>query len=143
MLATAPITGDIIIHDERDPLLHSIEARRYEWHGGDLARVSYSYPWAGVPQGARPGDWLTIGPYRVRVIEDADFAQQYIVSREAAWRSWLRYQAVRHTPMVGLAYRRMILTLAIWRLADVREYTVPSWRDIRLAKRIRVWRASR
>ncbi len=79
---------------------------------------------------------LQIGPYKlIAVTGDIDMARGawlYVrADRFGALRAWL-YRATR---WIDLVYRRCIITLAVWGLADYSQYTVPTWRDIHALKR--------
>lgn len=107
---------------------------------------TYSYRWTGGPVGlmsrnvseiyAKPGDsefW--VGPFRVKILEQDSYQNLLTVVRQDYFLWRLVYLWHRYGILFDFAYRRFILTLAVWRLADYNPATVPTWRDIKLFRR--------
>jgi hypothetical protein len=77
---------------------------------------------------------VQFGPYRLLIMEDY-CAYDYIVYVRADKFGALRVAIYKATRVLDLFYRRMIVTLAVWNLAEFHEASIPSWRDIKIAKR--------
>lgn len=77
----------------------------------------------------RVGDRLTIGPYRVRVVEADLVMRSVVVVRDGPlFIGWLA--ASRAGRLADLACRRLIITAAVWGLAGYDAGRVPNWRDL-------------
>lgn len=75
------------------------------------------------------GGVLALGPYRLRRVETEDmFSCTFVREDYPLWR--LVVMLYKATRIFDLAYRRFILTLAVWRLASFSAQTVPSLSDI-------------
>lgn len=109
---------------------------RYEWVGGKVANIGIFELPDGINMENAQGRVFRLGDLRLRVVEVRYWHGGIYVMREspqAAAYAWWR-RAVR---LADLCYRRCIITLAVWRLADYHEAILPSWRDIRVVKRLR------
>lgn len=92
------------------------------------------YVLVGRLDDAKTGDVVKIGPFNLLVVErrwEIDGALCVRADRFGALRIWV-YRATR---WLDWAYRRCIITLAVWGLADYQQASIPSWRDIRALKR--------
>jgi hypothetical protein len=78
---------------------------------------------------------IQIGPYRLLKVEDAHFIEWALYVRKDKFGA-LRVALYKSTRLLDLIYRRLIITLAVWKLADFREATVPSWRDVKIVKKL-------
>lgn len=79
---------------------------------------------------------IQIGPYRLLKMESGVYWDYVLYVRKdkfGAFRVWF-YKSTR---LLDLIYRRLIITLAVWRLADYSQGFIPSWRDIRILKRLK------
>ena len=110
------------------------ERIEYEWVGGNVIRINGDFLNELDYGKLRIGDVIKIGPYRLRCIELnpwSDFAE--FMRADNPWslfRIWFR---TIHG-FIEMIYHRIIITLAVWRLADYQQYKEPSWRDIRWRK---------
>lgn len=109
--------------------LGNIEQVTYTWPAGShralVGAFDLRIDWFAL----RPGDQLTIGPYRVRVVETNFMMRSVVVVRDGPlWRAWLA--ASRAGRLADLVYRRLIITAAVWRLAHYDQGRVPTWRDL-------------
>jgi len=118
------------------------ERIEYEWQGGAEIWIARDL----LDSGEFGRDWaktgkLQIGPYRLRLIEQDRLRNDALFIREdyPFWRLVVAWHKYNRVP--DLFYRRLIITLAVWRLARYREATIPTWRDVyildRLAQSIR------
>lgn len=126
MRADSQTYGTIIVHRTSSPL--GVESETFEWVGGPKAKVDLSV--IGEVMGSYnfgEGDSFEIGPYRLRIIEfryesrmadcvrmDYPFWWWFVFSHHAF--RWLR-----------IAKARLIITLAVWGLADYHPATIPSF----------------
>lgn len=77
---------------------------------------------------------LIIGPYHLLKLGDkfdVDAAEYVRADKLGS----IRVFFYRITRALDLIYRRLIITLAVWKLADYDPSRIPSWRNIRLLKR--------
>jgi hypothetical protein len=86
------------------------------------------------------GDVFTIGQYRLRVV-DVRHDLRLFVCMPDNLRGVLHQIAYQFLHIFDDVYRRTILTLYVWGLADFDEfrYSPPSWRDIKVIKRFNRW----
>lgn len=87
------------------------------------------------------GDIVEVGPYRLKVFERDDLffvgTYTYYLTRLDSPIANLRVTAYRLTRWLDLIYRRLIITAAVWKLADYHGGQIPSWRDLHIAKRFK------
>lgn len=109
---------------------------RMIWTGKGYERLNVDWWWDGPPvavarcelfdggkaRGGKlvPGERVVIGPYAVRILEYDFLCDSYLVRRVDQYRllGWwlgLRLRALRWLGMVG---ERVVLTLAVWGLAE-------------------------
>jgi hypothetical protein len=77
---------------------------------------------------------LILGPYRLKFVDyeyHSDVATYALKSPLGHVLAFF-YHATR---WLDLIYRRTIITLAVWRLAEFHNGYIPSWRDIKILKR--------
>jgi len=110
-------------------------------------RESETYRWAGrspyilvswdLISGMDEIGTITFGPYKLRKVKDK-FELNCILYINTSYPFWrlieLFYRASRWADLV---YRRLIITLAVWGLADYHQYCIPSWRDVKLFKKVK------
>ncbi|HUW11212.1 MAG TPA: hypothetical protein VM537_15890 [Anaerolineae bacterium] len=107
-----------------------IERISYEWEGGDVTTVD---PYiVGEYRGFEQIDdnRFRIGPYRLRKVEDEYSWISWTYLRERGLLTDFRVQWHKVGWRLELFYRRCILTLAVWRLAEYRANAYPYWRDV-------------
>ena len=110
-----------------------IERREYKWKGGPKCRVALDFMNDGLSDVYRDkNNVIVIGPYRLKII-DYDWARDQancIRLDYPFW--WVIVGWHRINRIADLAYRRFIVTLAVWNLAHFRQGAYPSWKDIKL-----------
>lgn len=80
------------------------------------------------------GDIFQVGPYKLKIFEYEPCREIYYLTRLDSPIGSLRATAYRLTRWLGLIYRRLIITAAVWKLADYHEAQIPSWQDLHIAK---------
>lgn len=134
---------------------HASITRHYHWEGNEFrdSVVLITYEWFGdprLPVYISSGDWnhefKNFGPLPWRLVKVGDSegwdpgGGTYI--RKDAPVLW-RFRAVwigRCLPWLRMVGRRIIQTLAVWRLASYEAGAIPTWRNIhcfrRMARRV-------
>lgn len=110
------------------------EAINYAWKGkspyvritGEL--VKRLGPYQPFPES------LEIGPYKLLLIEKEPWIDCALYVRSDRVGA-LRAALYRSTRLLDLIYRHLIITLAVWQLADFHQGYIPTWRDIKALKR--------
>jgi hypothetical protein len=109
------------------------ESITYEWEGkSPYVRASHGFLYDLVSDYCP--ETLQLGPYRLLKVEDEPWLDTVLYVRSDRFGA-LRVALYKSTRLLDLIYRRLIITLAVWRLADFHEATVPTWKDIRALKR--------
>jgi hypothetical protein len=131
-----PIHGTITATRHQGPL--GLEQAHYQWEGGRYARVRRSL--LGRDDGSvRVGEVVWAGPYRVRVIR-CDFMLDAVTVVPEEPRAWGDLLTSLTAQLIERVYRRLILTAAIWGLANCDPSTLPTWRDLHvIAWAVRQW----
>ena len=114
-----------------------IERIDYKFEDGPYVAISGCfYPeMAACPP--KIGDKLELGPYKFRVLE-IDILSDTVMAVQEKWPLWwIAVAWHRVNKLIDIFYRRMIVTLAVWRLADYHEATVPYIGDIHIVQRIK------
>ena len=126
------MAGFIIVNHEYD-LRGNLVRRDYEWEGDTITSIDINF----IDGEPKPGNVIEIGPYLVKIMEWEIWSNNVKVIRidKSFW--WLRYFWHRYNRSFDLAYRRFIITLAVWNLAVYDPATIPDWTDIKLIKRLR------
>lgn len=106
----------------------------------------YTYKWIGKSPYVKIG-WMFLrefdkdhkkeiqfGPYKLLKVDDEPWHDDVLFVRKDNL-SALRVALYKSTRLLDLIYRRLIITLAVWRLAEFHEMCIPSWRDIKIFKR--------
>ncbi len=126
--------GKLIATRHVNTVRNILERIDYEWQGGPVARVSGDL--ARELEYKPDSDVIRIGPYRLQVLERLYMYDAYLCVRKD-WPFWwliaLRHRLDRRAE---ITYRRLIVTLAVWGLADwpYGGAMLPSWRDIYAVK---------
>jgi len=129
--------GDMRVTRHGDVTRRGLERLTYEFEGGPYLAISGClYPEMGnyPPE---IGDKFELGPYKFRVIEHQIMSDAVIAIQEKWPLWWLAIAWHRSNKLLDIFYRRMIVTLAVWGLADYHEASVPHIGDIYIVQRIR------
>lgn len=122
--------------NQRVSVLGRIEAVTYNWIGkSPYVRISWDLTRYGDIKKINGEKEIQIGPYRLLQVDDWFYGDCWLYVRKNKF-GLLRVALYKSTRLLDLAYRRAIITLAIWRLADYGEGYIPSWRDIKIVKRL-------
>lgn len=113
-----------------------LERQEFEWRGKSRSvEVSNSILWdLNISQSEKE---IQIGPYRLVLLRRSGFSDTCLYIRKDYPLWWLLVFWHKAIPVLDLIYRRFIITLAVWNLADYNRAVIPTWRDIRLFKRLR------
>jgi hypothetical protein len=148
MLGTYPeATGELRVTRTEGPL----ESARYEWatvptYGrtevGDVFRIGMPFlqDFCGVRGDPMPGQVVTLGPYRLRLITGEDWNYMAVYAMHDGWKARAYALWYRAAKPLRRTYHRLILTAAVWGLARFQQYVEPSWRDLHIVRR---WRKGR
>ena len=120
--------GKLIVHRQMNTL-GVIEKIDYSWEGPPEVLISHDLL-CELNFTIDNHEKINIGPYRLRLIEN-DYWQgrsHYIRMDYPLW--WLRVLSYRMTRVFDLIYRRFILTLAVWGMADYNAAAIPHRKDI-------------
>ena len=128
--------------------LGGVERYGYEWIGGDVAKFSEQLLLDADPSEVRydefprrPGDKFEFGPFKLRVLESDSFWRWDVITaiRDRGIVTDLRCSWHRFGKLADIAYRRLVITLAVWRLAERNEGAIPTWRDVHALRRLADW----
>jgi hypothetical protein len=117
---------------QKQNALGKIEQYTYRWIGkSPYVRVSHSLlqHLAGSGNGAS----VQIGPYKLLKVGD-EFHIDCVLYVRSDKLAALRIALYKSTRLLDLVYRRLIVTLAVWNLADFHPAYIPSWRDVKILK---------
>ena len=76
---------------------------------------------------------VQFGPYKLMFVEYEYFSGVSVYVRSDKLGA-LRVVLYKSTRLLDLAYRRLIITLAVWGLAEFSPAKIPSWQDIKFLK---------
>jgi hypothetical protein len=111
------------------------ERREYDWQGGRVVCISRQV--LGHVSGYKPGmKVFSVGPFRLRVI-DEDYRRVYCVREGPA--GWALALWIATYKALDKVYRRLVITVAVWGLAQWNDATVPTWRDVHVLRRLAGW----
>jgi hypothetical protein len=134
------INGSIVIHRQLNQL-GDLERIDFEWEGGPVIGISFDlFSYCGKIQGLsgiNKNGVLKIGPYRLKFLEERGWEALgiFVRMRGLLWPLiFIKYKLIRP---LDLVYRRLIITLAVWGLAELREAVLPGWQDIYAVRKIR------
>ncbi len=114
------------------------EAVNHKWVGNSpYVHISLLTNWDyhGI-KSIRGEEEIQFGPYRLLKVDDGYFYGDFNLYVRKDKLGALRVMLYKSTRLLDLFYRRMIITLAVWKLADFSPVTVPSWRDIKIFKKV-------
>ena len=77
-------------------------------------------------------DSIQIGPYKLLLVEQMPDGNLYV---RADRFGKLRVFIYRMTRLFDLAYRRFLITLAVWNLAEYRQWEIPTWKDVKIFRK--------
>lgn len=106
-----------------------VERIEFSWEGGERVEVSYRLMQHKSVYITRRGNLLTIGPYRLRIIEGDPCRATYLCMRDG-WKAHLWWGAYRASHILETIYRRLIITAAVWGLGRYVDNAFPTWRDV-------------
>lgn len=116
----------------RSPL-GKIEAENHKWVGkSPYVHISLDLVRYGEISKIDGDKEIQVGPYRLLLV-DKYIGDYHLYVRKDRFGA-LRVALYKSTRLLDLIYRRLIITLAVWGLAEYHEMTVPTWRDIKLTK---------
>lgn len=115
------------------------ESTNYEWSGNspylyvDIRFIADLYPnklpmnsWDDIKE-------IQIGPYKLLQVDTSSMWNLLYVRKDKFGQ--LRVWLYKSTRMFDLIYRRMIITLAVWNLAEYSQACIPTWKDIKLFRK--------
>jgi hypothetical protein len=88
----------------------------------------------------RIGGILMLGALRLRIVDDDFYGSRHLVMLDG-WRARIRPHVFRVLRLADLAYRRLIVTAAVWGLADYSSALLPSYLDLHVVKRFKAMMA--
>ena len=131
--------SQIIVHNQYNHATYELESQWHEWRGDNplaLIQVMDDYADRDLKKRLEAGGIITLGDLRLRIVDVGErFANnQWVVARDG-WRArWYQYSR-QYTRSIDTFYRRLILTVAIWGLADYNRWNnvgeLPSWRHLK------------
>ena len=103
----------------------------WQWIGPPVAQINFRLldePW----RRHEVGDTFAVGPFRVQVTEYHPEGY-YVVRRLDKYRleSWLRAKRLTTSQTLSWVVQSIVLTLAIWGLAEWPHGEIPSWKHVR------------
>lgn len=106
------------------------EELTYRWQGGPLYRMDFR----NVNGFQMSGDIFSLGPYRLKKLNptDLDFYIDLVRMDYPFW--WWLVFVHRSSRILRIIWARIIITLAVWRLAKYQEAMIPSYKDIYLVE---------
>ncbi len=109
------------------------ESLTAEWDGkSPYTYISWRFLGDIVGIGGETNE-IQIGPYKLLRIEHDELSEKVLYVRKDKLGA-LRVALYKSTRLLDLIYRRLIVTLAVWRLAEFSIAVLPSWRDIKALK---------
>jgi hypothetical protein len=131
--------GFIEVNEIRD-FRGGVERREYRWSGGPIAFIHHEFLIRNNNDIKKTDDdVLVIGPFRAKIIDKELMMQWIKVVRQDYPLWWLIYLWHKYSVLFDMVYRRFIITLAVWRLADYNSMIVPTWKDIYAIRKLRAW----
>lgn len=112
--------------------LGRLERLEYEWCGNPITSVSLRVIYCGDALCLDGYKFIQIGPYKLKCIEEytGQFELRYIRYDYPLWFLYIFWH--KFNRVLDLFYRRCIITLAVWNLADFNAGAIPSIKDIYL-----------
>jgi hypothetical protein len=124
--------AQIISHRIYNPVTGNLERIEHGWDGKSH-RVYVSFERVGIV----PENIIKIGPYKLAILDDDLMRGAYYCRRIDNAFSWLPVFWHRINRVLDIAYRRFIVTLAIWNLAEYNGAVIPHANQIYLVQKVR------
>ncbi len=86
---------------------------------------------------------IRLGQYKLRLLDHNPIGDYYWYQLIKSPFSYILIFVFRIGIFLDMIYRRIILSLWIWGLADRDEWVSPSWRNIKLVKKLKEWKDKR
>ncbi len=114
----------------KNNILGAIESRTFKWVGG--SRTSLPLNAFREDYIKRSGDFVFIGPYRCIIVDQSYHSYELIrLDNEFAWLFVFLHIISKYLRIV---YSRLIITCAVWGLAEFHEGQIPSYLDLYVVK---------
>ena len=140
------VIGGTMLMTRHGDIRGGLERIDYEFENGPYLRITgrlmndivpdalmqFNHP---LKEGAR----ITVGPYKFRVLEYGFFDDVYLTIQDKWPLWWLAIAWHKINKLPDLFYRRLICTLAVWKLADYSDATVPYIGDVHLVQKVKKW----
>lgn len=140
-----PVADARIVATEHRDYSGGLEQLTYRWEGGEVVCISYCLcSKLGFDAKNRgPGDVFSIGPYRLRVVWTDPVPPYAVFAVRDGLGAWRRSVWYAISSRLESVYRRLIITAAVWGLAEYNAATIPTWRDLYVVKLVarRVFRS--
>ncbi len=107
-----------------------VEMNNYKWVGtSPFVNLSYDLRF-DFDLGARV---IKIGPYRLRFVSWTPHTGTYLYVKDSPHGRLLEF-GYKSTRWLDLVYRRVLMTLVVWRLADYEPHRLQTWQDVKFLK---------
>lgn len=138
------VEANLIFHTRHD-FKGNLEQITCEWDGprDGIVKLSDRFLNDSVFGCIVPGLWdaigvtIKIGPFKLKCFEYDPFSNIYSFIRADSVLGNIKVFAYQLTRWLDLAYRRLIITAAVWKLAEYRPECYPSWEDLHIVQRFR------
>jgi len=126
--------GRIIIHESYG-IRGNLEHQKFTWEGPKKTEISVEFLsslGSGNIYQYRVGDVVQIGPFRLKLY-DINYYRGTFLAVRIDYPFWWLIPGRHHVSRIlFIAYQRVIMTLAIWGLADYDPTAYLSWRNIKV-----------
>ncbi len=112
-----------------------IESRIFDWDGSRnaLAKLSREFVEEKLLKTLGVGEVVVLGALRLRVIQYCFWEDAYEVMLDG-WRAYLRQHGMPLFYGAVKFYHRLIITAAVWNLANRHSHCVPTFSDLRIVQ---------
>jgi hypothetical protein len=128
--------AQIIGRNFHNPATGKLERTEYQWVGRSRC-VYISFELADQIGWIVPEKIIKFGPYRLAILENDLMRGAYYCRHIDNIFSWLPVIWHRINRVLDIAYRRFIVTLAIWNLAEYNGAVIPHANQIYLVQKVR------
>jgi len=139
------IGGSMLMSNHYD-IRGNLERIDYEFENGPYLRITgrlmediYSDALLRFNHPLKEYTQIMVGPYKFRVLEYRALDDIYLTIQDKWPLWWLAVAWHRINKLPDLFYRRLICTMAVWRLADYNEANVPYIGDVHLVQKVKKW----